>query len=100
MFDVRNVTCDTWYRIKDIDIRVIVKMGKIFCLIGKSATGKDTIYNRILEDKDIVINTDCIGHSMYYKVISNINKINSFRFFSGSGNVELSIRKLYKLVRE
>lgn len=56
--------------------------------------------NRILEDKDVVINTDYIGHSMYYKVISNINKINSFRFFSGSGNVELSIRKLYKLVRE
>ena len=53
MFDVRNVTCDTWYRIKDIDIRVIVKMGKIFCLIGKSATGKDTIYNRILEDKSL-----------------------------------------------
>lgn len=25
-------------------------MGKIFCLIGKSATGKDTIYNRILDD--------------------------------------------------
>ena len=56
--------------------------------------------NRILEDRDVVINTDYIGHSMYYKVISNINKINSFRFFSGSGNVELSIRKLYKLVRE
>lgn len=56
--------------------------------------------NRVLEGKDVVINTDCIGHSMYYKVISNINKINSFRFFSGSGNVELSIRKLYKLVRE
>ena len=56
--------------------------------------------SRILEDKDVVINTDYIGHSMYYKVISNINKINSFRFFSGSGNVKLSIRKLYKLVRE
>jgi guanylate kinase len=25
-------------------------MGKIFCVMGKSATGKDTIYNRILEE--------------------------------------------------
>ena len=24
-------------------------MGKIFCIIGKSATGKDTVYRRLLE---------------------------------------------------
>ncbi|MCR5144518.1 MAG: guanylate kinase [Lachnospiraceae bacterium] len=28
-------------------------MGKIFCIIGKSSTGKDTIYKRILEDKSL-----------------------------------------------
>lgn len=28
-------------------------MGKIFCLMGKSSTGKDTIYKRLLEDPDL-----------------------------------------------
>lgn len=28
-------------------------MGKIFCIIGKSSTGKDTIYKRILERQDL-----------------------------------------------
>ena len=27
-------------------------MGKIFCLMGKSASGKDTIYKRLLEQAD------------------------------------------------
>lgn len=28
-------------------------MGKIFCLMGKSASGKDTIYNRLLADETL-----------------------------------------------
>lgn len=28
-------------------------MGKIFCLIGKSATGKDTIYKKLMEDPEL-----------------------------------------------
>ena len=28
-------------------------MGKIFCLMGKSGSGKDTIYSRLLEDADL-----------------------------------------------
>lgn len=28
-------------------------MGKIFCLIGKSASGKDSIYSRLLQDKKL-----------------------------------------------
>lgn len=28
-------------------------MGKIFCLMGKSASGKDTVYNRLLARKDL-----------------------------------------------
>lgn len=28
-------------------------MGKIFCLMGKSASGKDTIYNRLLQSKEL-----------------------------------------------
>lgn len=28
-------------------------MGKIFCVMGKSATGKDTIYQKLLEKKDL-----------------------------------------------
>lgn len=28
-------------------------MGKIFCVMGKSATGKDTIYENLLGDKDL-----------------------------------------------
>ncbi len=31
-------------------------MGKIFCIIGKSATGKDTIYKRILEESGLNLN--------------------------------------------
>lgn len=32
-------------------------MGKIFCLMGKSSSGKDTIYKMLLEQKDIVLGT-------------------------------------------
>ena len=28
-------------------------MGKIICLMGKSSTGKDTIYKRLLEDQEL-----------------------------------------------
>ena len=28
-------------------------MGKIFCLLGKSSSGKDTIFNYLVEDKDL-----------------------------------------------
>lgn len=28
-------------------------MGKIFCLMGKSASGKDTLYKKLLEQKDL-----------------------------------------------
>lgn len=28
-------------------------MGKIFCLMGKSSSGKDSIYKRLLEDKEL-----------------------------------------------
>lgn len=31
-------------------------MGKIFCIMGKSATGKDTIYKRLLTDPDLNLN--------------------------------------------
>lgn len=30
-----------------------INMGKIFCVMGKSASGKDTIYQRILENKEL-----------------------------------------------
>ena len=29
-------------------------MGKIFCVMGKSASGKDTIYNKILQDDSLI----------------------------------------------
>ena len=32
-------------------------MGKIFCLMGKSASGKDTIFKRILERKTVPLTT-------------------------------------------
>lgn len=32
-------------------------MGKIFCLMGKSSSGKDTIYKKLLEFKDIRLHT-------------------------------------------
>ena len=31
-------------------------MGKIFCLMGKSSSGKDTIYKRLLEEKSLTLN--------------------------------------------
>ena len=30
-------------------------MGKIFCVLGKSSSGKDTIYKRLLEDERIAL---------------------------------------------
>ena len=33
-------------------------MGKIFCLIGKSASGKDTIYHKILSDESLHLKTN------------------------------------------
>lgn len=30
-------------------------MGKIFCIIGKSSTGKDTIYQRLLDREDLAL---------------------------------------------
>ena len=30
-------------------------MGKIFCLMGKSATGKDTIYKKLTEDQELLL---------------------------------------------
>ena len=32
-------------------------MGKIFCLMGKSASGKDTVFKKILERKNILLTT-------------------------------------------
>ncbi len=32
-------------------------MGKIFCLMGKSSSGKDTIYKRLLEDTSLPLHT-------------------------------------------
>ena len=34
-----------------------MKMGRIFCVMGKSATGKDTIYKEILKQKEINLQT-------------------------------------------
>ena len=31
-------------------------MGKIFCLMGKSSSGKDTIYKMLLEQKEVPVN--------------------------------------------
>lgn len=30
-------------------------MGNIFCVMGKSASGKDTIYNKILQDDSLML---------------------------------------------
>lgn len=30
-------------------------MGKLFCLIGKSGSGKDTIFKKLLEDRELVL---------------------------------------------
>lgn len=32
-------------------------MGKIFYIMGKSSSGKDTIYNQLIKDKDLNLNT-------------------------------------------
>lgn len=54
---------------------------------------KKALYNR-----ETIINTDCIGHKTYYKIIENIGKMKSFKFFSGNINIELSLRKIYELI--
>lgn len=37
-------------------------MGKIFVIMGKSATGKDTVYKKLLEDRDLNLKT-CITYT-------------------------------------
>lgn len=37
-------------------------MGKIFVIIGKSATGKDTVYKKLLEDRELNLKT-CITYT-------------------------------------
>ena len=32
-------------------------MGKIYCMMGKSSTGKDTLYKRLLEDRELSLKT-------------------------------------------
>ena len=32
-------------------------MGRLICLMGKSSTGKDTIYKKLLERKDLTLRT-------------------------------------------
>lgn len=32
-------------------------MGKIYCIMGKSSTGKDTIYKKLMEDKELSLKT-------------------------------------------
>ena len=32
---------------------MFISMGKIYCIIGKSSTGKDTIYKRLIEDEKL-----------------------------------------------
>ena len=34
-------------------------MGKIYCMMGKSSTGKDTLYKMLLEDGAAVLFLDC-----------------------------------------
>ena len=36
---------------------VSVRMGKIICLMGKSSSGKDTIYKKLLEDGSLELKT-------------------------------------------
>ena len=33
-------------------------MGKTFCIVGKSSSGKDTIYKRLLEDERLAFLED------------------------------------------
>ena len=35
-------------------------MGKIFCVMGKSASGKDTIYNKIMQDDSLMLSRICL----------------------------------------
>lgn len=32
-------------------------MGKIYCMLGKSSTGKDTIYKKLMEDKELKLHS-------------------------------------------
>lgn len=52
---------------------------------------------KLLKNKYILFNTDYVSHSMYYRIIENINKAKQFNFFSGSTNIDLSIKKIYDI---
>ena len=40
-----------------LKMKVTVVMGKIVCLMGKSSSGKDTIYKRLLSQKSVPLET-------------------------------------------
>jgi len=52
---------------------------------------------RLLNNKYVLFNTDYVSHSMYYKVIENISKAKQLNFFSGSTNINLSLKKIYEI---
>lgn len=56
-------------------------------------TGSNNFDTKLLENKYILFNTDYVNHSMYYRTTENIGKAKKFNFFSGSSNVNLSIKK-------
>ncbi len=37
----------------DVVLKKVTEMGKIFCIMGKSSSGKDTIYKRLLKEKSL-----------------------------------------------
>lgn len=52
-------------------------MGKIFCLMGKSSSGKDTIFKRINEDKDLDLKP-IISYTTRPKRINETNGVEYF----------------------
>ena len=43
-------------------------MGKIFCLMGKSSSGKDTIFKKIRDDKELNL-------SLLYHILQDLKEL-------------------------
>lgn len=71
-------------------------MGKIFCLLGKSSTGKDTIFKELIEDKSLGLKP-IIGYTTRPK---RNNETNGIEYFFITTKELEEYRRLGKVIEE
>lgn len=71
-------------------------MGKIFCLMGKSSSGKDTVFREIKDDKELML-IPLIGYTTRPK---RVNETNGIEYFFIDNNKLNEYREKGKIIEE